>query len=294
MRALVISGGGSKGAFAGGVAQYLIERQHRNYDLLVGTSTGSLLLIHLALHKIEKLHSVYKEVNSTKIFNLNPFYTYKKDGMVQLHINHINVLRSFMRGNKTFGESKSLREFLGQHITAFEFESVKKSNKDVLVTVSNLSKNQVEYKSIKECSYDDFLDWIWISANYIPFMSLVSKEGYEYADGGLGSIVSVEKAIEAGATEIDVIVLRQENKQRYRLPTTNAFDLMLSMFGFSLDQIEEHNISLGSLKAKANGVKLNFIYTPTLLTQNPLLFDQKRMVRWWQRGFLHAKQQFES
>jgi len=27
MRALVISGGGSKGAFAGGVAQYLIEEE---------------------------------------------------------------------------------------------------------------------------------------------------------------------------------------------------------------------------------------------------------------------------
>ena len=58
MRAIVISGGGSKGAFAGGVAQYLIERQQRDYDLFVGTSTGSLLLIHLALQKIEKLHSV--------------------------------------------------------------------------------------------------------------------------------------------------------------------------------------------------------------------------------------------
>ena len=58
MRAIVISGGGSKGAFAGGVAQYLIDEQKRDYDLFVGTSTGSLLLIHLALGKIEKLHSV--------------------------------------------------------------------------------------------------------------------------------------------------------------------------------------------------------------------------------------------
>ena len=29
MKALVISGGGSKGAFAGGVAQYLIENQQK-------------------------------------------------------------------------------------------------------------------------------------------------------------------------------------------------------------------------------------------------------------------------
>ena len=46
MRALVISGGGSKGAFAGGVAQYLIEQDKgREYDMFLGTSTGSLLSI---------------------------------------------------------------------------------------------------------------------------------------------------------------------------------------------------------------------------------------------------------
>jgi len=42
MRALVISGGGSKGAFAGGVAQYLMQEKGHTYDLLLGTSTGSV------------------------------------------------------------------------------------------------------------------------------------------------------------------------------------------------------------------------------------------------------------
>ena len=36
MKALVISGGGSKGAFAGGVAQYLMEGQGREYDMFLG------------------------------------------------------------------------------------------------------------------------------------------------------------------------------------------------------------------------------------------------------------------
>ena len=58
MRALVISGGGSKGAFAGGVAQYLIEDLHKDYDLYLGTSTGSLLVSHLALQKVEKIKEI--------------------------------------------------------------------------------------------------------------------------------------------------------------------------------------------------------------------------------------------
>ena len=52
MRALVISGGGSKGAFAGGVAEYLIDEKNNTYDLFLGTSTGSLMVSHLALGKL--------------------------------------------------------------------------------------------------------------------------------------------------------------------------------------------------------------------------------------------------
>ena len=67
MKALVISGGGSKGAFAGGVAQYLIEEKKKDYELFVGTSTGSLMLTHLALGKIEELkHLIAFKVNKKK------------------------------------------------------------------------------------------------------------------------------------------------------------------------------------------------------------------------------------
>ena len=52
MRALVISGGGSKGAFAGGVAQFLMQEKGCEYDMFLGTSTGSLLVPHLAVGKI--------------------------------------------------------------------------------------------------------------------------------------------------------------------------------------------------------------------------------------------------
>ena len=61
--ALVISGGGSKGAFAGGVAQYLIEETKHHYDLFLGTSTGSLLVSHLALNKIEEIKKAFISVN---------------------------------------------------------------------------------------------------------------------------------------------------------------------------------------------------------------------------------------
>src|SRR5690606_7437016 len=188
MRALVISGGGSKGAFAGGVAQYLLEVEKKEYDIFVGTSTGSLLIPHLANGNVEKIHNIYTNVTQRSIFSNNPFVVKKKDGREYVTINHLNVIWQLIKRKRTFGESKNLRKNISRNFSEDDFELLKRKKKEVVVTVSNLSKNRVEYKSINDFKYQDFCDWIWISCNYVPFMSLAEKNGFEYADGGFGSV----------------------------------------------------------------------------------------------------------
>jgi len=289
MRALVISGGGSKGAFAGGVAHFLIEEAKREYDILVGTSTGSLLISHLALGKIDKIRNIYSNVNQDSIFNSCPFVVKKRHGADIIAMAHWNILRNFLKGRKTFGESENLRHLIRNSITEEEFESLKNGPKDIVVTVSNLSLNQIEYKSINDFDYDEFCDWIWISSNYTPFMSLVRKNGCEYADGGLGSLVPIEEAIKRGATEVDVVVLRTEVSYYNRMPSRNPFELLTNMFSFVLDRIENQNIRIGKLVANQNDAIINLYYTPTVLTTNSLIFDQEKMTRWWKKGYLYAK-----
>ena len=289
MRAIVISGGGSKGAFAGGVAQYLIEEEGNNYDLYLGTSTGSLLISHFALNNSQKIKKVYTSVNQNSIFSNRPFLIKRKHGQDQISINHFNVLLNFLKGKKTFGESENLRDLIMNTITREEFEELKASKKDIVVTVSNISLNEVEYKSIHDYSYEDFCDWIWISCNYAPFMSLVQKNGCEYADGGLGSMVPIEEAIKRGATEIDAIILQTEVTYFNRMPSKNVFSLITNLFSFMLDRIERQNIRIGKFAAANKDVIINFYYTPTVLTTNSLIFDKAKMERWWESGFSFAK-----
>ena len=293
MRALVISGGGSKGAFAGGVAQFLIQEAKHDYDLFVGTSTGSLLISHLALNKLDKIKNIYSNVNQESIFNNCPFIIKKKHGVETIAINHWNVVRNFIKGKKTFGESENLRKLIRRSITVEEFNELKKGKMDVVVTVSNLSLNQVEYKSINDCTYDEFCDWIWISSNYTPFMSLVKKNGCEYADGGLGTLVPIEEALQRGATEVDVVVLHTEVNHLNRMSSKNPFDLITTIFGFMLDRIENQNIRIGKLVANQKDAIINFYYTPTVLTTNSLVFNKERMTLWWKRGYLYAKNKNE-
>jgi NTE family protein len=289
MRALVISGGGSKGAFAGGVAQYLMQELNHNYDLFLGTSTGSLLISHLALQNIQKIKDVYTSVNQDSIFSNCPFVIQNKHGVANIGINHWNVLKNFYRGSRTFGESFNLLELIKNTLTPEEFEILKSGPKDIVVTVSNLSLNTVEYKSIKDFGYEDFCEWIWISCNYTPFMSLVRKEGCEYADGGLGSMVPIEEALMMGATEVDAIILHTEMTHFNRMPSKNAFSLLTSMFAFMLDRIERQNIRIGKFVANNNNAIINFYYTPTVLTTNSLIFDKEKMTSWWEKGYDFAK-----
>lgn len=289
MKALVISGGGSKGAFAGGVAQYLIEELKHDYHLYIGTSTGSLLVSHLALHKIKKIKEVYTNVTNESIFDVCPFIVKQKHGSQNIAINHFNVVMNFLRGSKTFGESHNLRKLINNTLTEAEFLFLKQSYKNVVVTVSNLSLNQVEYKSLKEFEYEEFIDWIWISCNYTPFMTLVKKDGCEYADGGLGNMVPIEEAISRGATEVDAIILQTEVHQFNRMPSKNAFSLLTNMFAFMLDRIEAQNIKIGKFTASHNDAIINFYYAPIVLTINSLIFNKEKMTQWWQSGYDFAK-----
>ncbi|MFV9482738.1 patatin-like phospholipase family protein [Christiangramia sp. ASW11-125] len=289
MRALVISGGGSKGAFAGGVAQYLTEDLGRDYDLFIGTSTGSLLLSHMALHKAEKVKKAFTSVNQSSIFSSRPFLIKKKHGQETITINHFNVILNFLKGRKTFGDSLNLKTLLQKTFTKEEFQQLKESNKEVVVTVSNLSLNEVEYKSIKDYDYDAFIDWIWISCNYTPFMSLVTKNGCEYADGGLGSMVPIEEAIKRGATEVDAIILQTEVTYFNRMPSKNVFSLITNLFAFMLDRIETQNIRIGKFSAANKDCIINFYYTPSVLTTNSLIFDKDKMREWWESGYEFAK-----
>ena len=289
MRALVISGGGSKGAFAGGVAQYLIENKKLDYDLFIGTSTGSLLVSHLALKQVKEIKEIYTSVTQNDIFNVCPFNIKKRNGIETISINHFNVLRNILSGRKTFGESHNLKKLIREHVTEAGFNAVKSLRADVVVTVSNLSLNQVEYKSIKDFDYEEYMEWVWISCNYTPFMSLVKKEGCEYADGGLGSMVPIEEAIRRGATVVDAVVLQTEVTQYNRMPSLNAFSLLTNMFSFMLDRIEYQNIRIGKFVAANQNAIINFYYTPTVLTTNSLIFDKEKMTSWWQSGFDFAK-----
>lgn len=286
MKALVISGGGSKGAFAGGLAEYLVTVCKRDYKIFIGSSTGSLLVPLLSIGETARLKKVFTTVTQQDIFNNCPFLIKKVNGVYKTKINHRGIVRMFLHGKKTFGESENLRTLIFKTITKDDFEKIR--TKDVTITVSNLNTMGVEYKQAKDCSYHDFCEWIFASASLVPFMSLVRKDGFEYADGGMGNIVPIYQAIQKGATDLDIIVLKNTETTQKKLPVRNALDLTSRVFSFMLNQIVTDDLIIGRLEGQNKKIKLNFYYPDKELTTNSLIFDPRQMSEWWEKGYQAA------
>ncbi len=294
MRALVISGGGAKGAYAGGVAEYLIKECGLQYDLFAGSSTGALLAPLLAAGEIDRARDVYTNVCQDDIFSSHPFIIRKKKGIYRTKINHLGVLKMFLKGKKTFGETHALRRLIRRTFTQEHFDRVKEAPQKVVIAVSNFSCNVVEHKYLSDCRYEDFVDWIWISANFIPFMSLVVKDGQEYADGGFGNFIPIVEAIDAGAKEIDVIILTPRRKSLKKLPSRNAFSLLMNALDFMLSQIARDEKYIGLLESMHHDIKIRYFHTPRVMTDNSLIFDPDQMRLWWEEGKAFARKQVES
>lgn len=237
---LVISGGGAKGAWAGGVIESLVKEGGRKYHTVVGTSTGSLLapfalLGGLDTFYIDLLRGIYSNASQKNIFNVNPFITNEK------RFGKPNGCKLFFRtifNKQTIGETKNLRRLIDQFLTFERFDSIQQNDLEFIATLVDLKSGKVGYKSSDDFDHCEMGDWIWASSNVPVFMTLykehtmksVLKENLKcillkgekkvskkdrntgwWVDGGLMEMAAIEegmrKACEKGDSIVDIIYL---------------------------------------------------------------------------------------
>lgn len=294
MRGLVISGGGSKGSFAGGIIEYLKEIG-KDWDIFTGTSTGSLITPMVAANKLEDLKKAYTNINPSDVFSVNPFrIKEKKSGEIKFGVNHFAIAYNLIwRGSKTLGDSSNLRKSIPNFLTLEDYQKIIESKKEVLITVSNLTKESLEVKSIREESYQDFCDWMAASCSATPFMSVFPKNNMEYADGGLLRFLPLIEALQIGARDIDAIVL-DEKTNKEKEPINNVLGVMIKMIKIFLGTRKKYDSDVEILSRQIphqEKVRIRFYYLSRKLTNNPYVFDSRLMTKWWEEGYDWAKNQ---
>lgn len=274
MKAIVISGGGNRGAAAAGK----LARLRQSFDLGVGISTGALMLVPALLEEHELLRKVYTNVSPSDIFNINPF---DKNG----NVNVLNAIWRIMRGKNSLGESMALRLMLADMFKEHNlWDRLQKSGKVAVVGAFNMKTRQVEYFRSDTLGEQDFLDLTWASASFPPMMSVVEKFGSQYVDGGVKDHMGFKIAVEMGATSVTAITMSSRGKT-VKPKIKNIFHSAGRIISSIMDEVREADIAFGKQICKDRGIPYALHYVSQGGDINPLLFDKRLMELWYVEAY---------
>jgi predicted acylesterase/phospholipase RssA len=210
--ALVISGGGSKGAFAVGAVEHLVEELNINFDIVSGTSIGALIAPLIITNEVEELVTIFRSLKTKDLLKKRC------------------LLLALLKYDSIYDVSPGWR-IIQKELNEERTQRVLNSEKQMFLTTVNLQTGQVVYfQSGPPAKTDDKTTVIPIetreqlqkavlaSANQPVLMSPVevlpgSDPVRQYADGGVREIAPLKIVIDNGATDIYAVILSPEQHE---------------------------------------------------------------------------------
>jgi len=284
MRALVLSGGAVHGAYQVGVLQYLINDLGLQYDVLCGVSVGALNCAFLSLYPKEQekqglsnLVNIWDNIDNSKVYkSWFPF------GVV-----HGLWLDSIYN-------SQPLIDMVHSSI---DLNKIRQNGR--MVTAGAVNMNTGDYRVFTPKD-DNFADGVLASSSYPMGLCPIVIDGDKYTDGGVKHTVPLQEAIDAGVTDIDVVVCGPPQTSA-SFEDVDVVTFGIRCFDFMTDQMAQSDLKVAQLYNQlvdaglvTNKKHLNIkIIRPTKdLQLNPLSFDNTTIKNLIAQGYLEAKQQF--
>ena len=240
-RAVVLSGGGSKGSYEIGVWKAL-RRLHIKYDIVTGTSIGALNGALMTQKTYLKALYIWHKLSLEYLFEQQPKSDTKKDILMLYGDN-------FLKNGGM--DIKKIESIIRKGINMKRFY---KSDIDYGLVTFNFSTKKPLVISKKDISEDKLIDYLMASATCYPAFQMKDIDGDKYIDGGFYDNLPINLAIELGATEAIIVDLRAPGLKK--LPKENIKTTYIkpkNRISFFLD--------FNSKQAKIN---MNFGYNDTM------------------------------
>lgn len=290
MRALVLSSGGSRGQYHLGALQYLYKEKAVSHQIFSGTSIGAIFSTYLAQYPtgqesfaIDRLTDLFSNIHTDQIYK-----SWKPFGAIT------GLFRK-----KSFYDSTPLRNLINTHIDRFKILDARKK---VRVGVTLLSANKDTAESTNYKVYTEYCanlkDAVAASSAFSPFLApIVLDEGLA-VDGGVQQVTPIKAALDAGATEIDVVICYPTQLLCLNASSLNALELGSHVIDLMLNRLTwidvERTRFINELvrtgqSSKYTYVTLNVIHPKTDLGVQSLKFDTTNAKRLQKMGWADAK-----
>jgi len=187
--ALVLGGGGSRGAYQIGVWQALTDLGIKP-DIVVGTSVGAINAAMVAQGDVDYTSQLWKELETDVVFDVPEGFE-AKDYLKEIVVNH-------------GAGSSSLKVLLEKYI---DEKKVRESGLDIGITTTELKGLKGHKLFLEDIPEGQLIDYIIASASAFPVVQAYSFDGKEYIDGGYSDVLPVGMANHKDATDVIAVNL---------------------------------------------------------------------------------------
>lgn len=196
---LVLSGGGSKGAYEIGVYKAL-KKLHKNIDIVTGTSIGAINGLFIVQKDLRGALKLWKNISFKTIYDEDSFPIMEDEKLSKIYMQYA---KSFINeGGLDIYKMKSLFD---KSFKPYKFYN---SNIDYGLVTYNISQNKPVLKIKEELPKENIKDYVLASASCYPAFKPYLIDGEMYIDGGYYDNLPINLAIDLGATEIIAVDLR--------------------------------------------------------------------------------------
>ncbi|MDO5003277.1 MAG: patatin-like phospholipase family protein [bacterium] len=195
MKAIVLSGGGSKGSYQIGVWRAL-RKLHIKYDIVTGTSVGALNGALMVQNKFHKAIKLWSKINMQLLFGDEATNSTKITDVLNMY--RINF---FKNGGM---DVKILEDVIDKYIDKDTFYN---SKIDFGLVAVNLSGKKAVQMKKKDIPKDKLNDYLMASASCYPAFQKKDIDGNKFIDGGIFDNMPINLAIDLGADSIIAVDL---------------------------------------------------------------------------------------
>lgn len=221
MKALVLSGGGSKGAFQVGALKRLIMTEGHRYDIFCGTSVGALNAAFLSQYSPENQLEGLSELTRLWI-NLKQNDVYTNWPVLGL------ALGVFKKG---LYNAANLKKLIKKNIDP---SKIKNSGNKLRVASASLTTGELAIFT----EQTNFIhDAVYASAAFPVMFEPIKIAEQWYTDGGVRDISPLAQAIRAGATEIHIINCSNLQIGSKRVDSSRSLDILLRSLDIMTNEI---------------------------------------------------------
>jgi NTE family protein len=192
--ALVLGGGGSRGAYEAGVWQALTELGVE-FSMVCGVSVGSINAALVAQGDVDKANNLWKQIATDMVFDVSPDATAKDFAIEFIKKGGASVTSLKALVEKYLDEDAVRRSSIELGLLTTEFPSLKPCP----LWISDIPEGRLA-------------DYIVASSAAFPAVHYYEVDGVKYIDGGYSNNLPIPMAMDHGATDCIAVYMNAPGK----------------------------------------------------------------------------------